>query len=154
MESVDDVLHLSKSFGLEAREPGILVVEFVFSIVWQLIDASLDDEGLLELAPRKDCKWPIKSQDMEIGDNNYFDEKTAERHEGLRKMNTLLAIEVTGDLFRDKVTSRILYLAQRNMLDYYLSHRLSITFGVFYICSHSDVNTWEYTSVDMIKFIL
>ncbi|WOG94804.1 hypothetical protein DCAR_0314101 [Daucus carota subsp. sativus] len=115
MESVDDVLHLSKSFGLEAREPGILVVEFVFSIVWQLIDASLDDEGLLELAPRKDCKWPIKSQDMEIDDNNYFDEKTAERHEGLRKMNTLLAIEVTGDLFRDKVTSRILYLAQRNM---------------------------------------
>lgn len=115
MKSVDDLLHLSKSFGLEAREPGILVVEFVFSIVWQLIDASLDDEGLLELAPRTNCKWPIKSQDMEIDNENCFDEKTAERHDGLHKMNTLLAIEVTGNFFRDKVTSRILYLARRNM---------------------------------------
>lgn len=115
MESVDEVLQLSKSFGLEACEPGILVVEFVFSIVWQLIDASLDDEGLIELAPRKNYKWPIKSQDMEIDDDNCFDEKTAERHEGLHKMNTLLAIEVTGEFFRDKVTSRILYLARRNM---------------------------------------
>ncbi|KAK1359121.1 hypothetical protein POM88_043595 [Heracleum sosnowskyi] len=115
MESVDDVLHLSKSFSLEASDPGILVVEFVLSIVWQLIDASLDDEGLLELVPRKSFKWSMKSQYMDIDDHHSFDEKTALRHEGLHKMNTLLAMEVIGDLFRNKVTSRILYLARRNM---------------------------------------
>lgn len=115
MESVDDVLHLSKSFSLEASEPGILVVEFVFSIVWQLIDASLDDEGLLELVPKKNFKWPIKSQDMDIDDYNSFDEKAVERHEALHRMNTLLAMEVIGDLFRNKVTSKILYLARRNL---------------------------------------
>ncbi|XP_074368314.1 mediator of RNA polymerase II transcription subunit 33A-like isoform X2 [Apium graveolens] len=99
MESVDDVLHLSKSFNLEPSDPGILVVEFVFSIVWQLVDASLDDESLLELVPRKSFKWPIKSHDMDIDNHNSFDEKTAKCHEGLHKMNTLLAMEVIGDLF-------------------------------------------------------
>lgn len=115
MESVDDVLHLSKSFSLEPSDPGILVVEFVFSTVWQLLDASLDDEGLLELVPGKGFKWPIKSQDMDVDNHNSFDEKTVQCHEGLRKMNTLLAMEVIVDLFRNKITSRILYLARRNM---------------------------------------
>lgn len=115
MESVDDVLHLSKSFSLEPGDPGILVVEFVFSTVWQLVDASLDDEGLLELLPTKDFKWPIKSQDMDVDYHNSVDGKTVQCHEGLHKMNTLLGMEVIGDLFRNKVTSRILYLARRNM---------------------------------------
>lgn len=115
MESVDDILHLSQIFGLQACEPGVLVVEFIFSIVWQLIDASLDDESLLELAPEKKSRWLIKTQDMEIDDHNSFDEKIAERHEGLLKINTVMAIEVTGDFFKNKVTSRILYLARRNM---------------------------------------
>ncbi|GMP91109.1 hypothetical protein CsSME_00041944 [Camellia sinensis var. sinensis] len=53
MKSIDEVLHLSQIFSLPASEPGLLVVGFVFSIVWQLLDASLDDEGLLELTPEK-----------------------------------------------------------------------------------------------------
>ena len=53
MKSIDDVLHLSKIYGLQVSEPGVILVEFVFSIVWQLLDASLDDEGLLELTPDK-----------------------------------------------------------------------------------------------------
>ncbi|WOH01664.1 hypothetical protein DCAR_0521049 [Daucus carota subsp. sativus] len=115
MESVDDVLHLSKSFNLEASGPGILVVEFVFSILWQLVDASLDDEGLLELVPRKNFRWSIKPQDMEIDKHNSVDEKTTERQEKLHLMNTSLAVEVIGDFFHNKVTSKILYLTRRNM---------------------------------------
>ncbi|KAF2287842.1 hypothetical protein GH714_002935 [Hevea brasiliensis] len=49
MKSIDAVLHLSQNFGLQASDPGILMVEFIYSIVWLLLDASLDDEGLLEL---------------------------------------------------------------------------------------------------------
>ncbi|KAI3668203.1 hypothetical protein L6452_43280 [Arctium lappa] len=114
MESIDDALHLSQKFGILSGEPGILLVEFIFAIVWQLLDASLDDEGLLELVPEKKSTWPIKSQEMEIDDRN-LGEKQIDRHDRLYKTNTTLAIEIIGELYRNKVTSRILCLVYRNM---------------------------------------
>ncbi|KAJ9543363.1 hypothetical protein OSB04_023070 [Centaurea solstitialis] len=115
MESIDEALHLNQIFGLQSSEPGILLVEFIFSVVWELVDASLDDENLLELVPEKKSIWPIKPQDMEIDDHNNFGEQKIDFHQGLYKSNTTMAIEIIGELFRNKVTSRILNLARRNM---------------------------------------
>ncbi|THU51461.1 hypothetical protein C4D60_Mb06t31290 [Musa balbisiana] len=55
MASINDVLHLSEKFGIQASEPGVLVVEYVFSILWQLLDATLDDEGII---PSR-CSKPV-----------------------------------------------------------------------------------------------
>lgn len=115
MKSIDDVLHLSHVFGLKICEPGLLLVEFVFSIVWQLLDASLDDEGLLELTSEKKSIWLTRPQDMEIDDIDSFSEKRNEHHEGLHKVSTTMAIELIGEFLQNKVTSRILCLARRNM---------------------------------------
>ncbi|OVA20077.1 hypothetical protein BVC80_1665g39 [Macleaya cordata] len=115
MKAIDDVLHLSQQFGLEASEPGILVVEFVFSIVWQLLDATLDDEGLLELTPEKKSRWATRLQDMEIDGDDSFNEKLTEHHERLQKANTVMAVELIGQFLQRKLTSRLLYLARENM---------------------------------------
>lgn len=115
MKSIDDALHLYQIFGLQSSEPGLVLVEFLFSVVWELLDASLDDENLLELVPEKKSIWPIKSLEMEIDDHNNFGEKKIDYHHGLYKMNTTTAIEIIGEIFRNKVTSRILHLARRNM---------------------------------------
>ncbi|TYG93779.1 hypothetical protein ES288_A11G138200v1 [Gossypium darwinii] len=115
MKSVGDVLHLSQIFGVKVSEPGLLLVEFVFSIVWQLLDASLDDEGLLELTPEKRSIWPTVTQDMEIDSVDNFNEKRSEHHDVLCKGNTTMAIEIIGEFLQNKVTSRILFLARRNM---------------------------------------
>ncbi|GFZ14083.1 REF4-related 1 [Actinidia rufa] len=115
MNSVDNVLHLSQTFGLQASEPGVIVVEFIFSIVCQLVDASLDDEGLLELTPEKKSKWVTKSQDMEIDSYDNYDEKRIEHQERLQNLNTVMAVELIGKFLQNKVTSRILYLARQNM---------------------------------------
>ncbi|THG04460.1 mediator of RNA polymerase II transcription subunit 33B-like [Camellia sinensis] len=115
MRSIDDVLHLSQIFAIQASEPGLLVVEFIFSIVWQLLDASLDDEGLLEFTPEKKPRWPTGTQDMEIDSHDSFNENRMERHEGMHKINTVMAVEIIGEFFKNKVTSKILYLARRNM---------------------------------------
>ena len=115
MKSIDATLHLFEIFGLQAMEPGILVVEFIFSIVWQLLDASLDDEGLLELTEERVSRWAIKPQEMEIDGHDIYDEKKIEYHEWLRNFNTTMAIEIIGQFLQNKVTSRILYLARRNM---------------------------------------
>ncbi|GLT81473.1 hypothetical protein SLA2020_528570 [Shorea laevis] len=120
MKSIDAVLHLSEIFGLQAREPGILVVEFIFSIVWQLLDASLDDEGLLELTLEGTSKWSIKCPDMDIDTFDRYNEKKIEHHERLQKMNTTMAVEIIGQFLQNKVTSRILYLARRNMPTHWL----------------------------------
>ncbi|XP_021279596.1 mediator of RNA polymerase II transcription subunit 33B [Herrania umbratica] len=115
MKSIDDVLHLSQIFGLQVSEPGLLLVEFVFSIVWQLLDASLDDEGLLELTPERRSIWPTVTQDMEIDTPDNFNEKRNEQHDVMYKGNTTMAIEIIGEFLQNKVTSRILFLARRNM---------------------------------------
>ena len=115
MKSIDDVVHLSQIFGVQLCEPGILLVEFVFSIVWQLLDASLDDEGLLEQSLEKNSRWLSRLQDMEIDGNENFSEKRNEHHEGLHKVNTAMAIELIEEFLKNKVTSSILYLARQNM---------------------------------------
>ncbi|KAL9401026.1 hypothetical protein Peur_004875 [Populus x canadensis] len=114
MKSIDGVLHLSHNFGLEATSPGILVVEFLYSIVSQLLDASLDDEGLLELIPEMKSIWATKPQEMEIDANDNYNQMQTEYHEKLYKMNTIMAIEMIGKFLQDKSTSRILDLVRQN----------------------------------------
>ncbi|WCJ23664.1 Mediator of RNA polymerase II transcription subunit 33A [Euphorbia peplus] len=115
MQSIDDILLLSQNFGLQASDPGILVVEFIYSIVLQLLDASLDDEGLLELTPEKTSKWATKPQEMEIDGHDSYDEKRIAHHEKLQILNTEMAIEMIGLFLRDELTSRLLQLAQQNL---------------------------------------
>lgn len=114
MKSIDDVLHLSEIYGIEVCEPGILLVEFVFSIVWQLLEASLDDEGLLELTLEKKSRWPTRPQDMEIDGQDCFSEKRSD-NEALQKANTAIAIEIIVEFLKNEVTSRLIYLARKNM---------------------------------------
>ncbi|KAK9068995.1 hypothetical protein SSX86_013111 [Deinandra increscens subsp. villosa] len=114
MKSIDDALHLSQRFGILSSEPRIILVEFIFMMVWKLLDASLDDEGLLELVPEKNFTSPIKSHGMEIDDHNIGAKKT-DCNDRLYKNNTTIAIEIIGELYQNKVTLRILYLARRNM---------------------------------------
>lgn len=115
MKAIDAVLQLSLRFGMITSEPGILVVEFIFSIVWQLLDATLDDEGLIELTSEKKSTWATKSHEMEIDYQDSYDEKRAELEEKLQNVNTALAVELIGTFLQNKVTSRIIYLARRNM---------------------------------------
>ncbi|KAG5236083.1 hypothetical protein OIU76_010903 [Salix suchowensis] len=115
MKSIDGVLHLSHKFGLQVTNPGILVAEFIYSIVSQLLDASLDDEGLLELMPEMKSRWATIPQEMEIDAHGNYSEKQTEHHEKLYKMNTIMTIEMIGKFLLDKSTSRILDLMRRNL---------------------------------------
>lgn len=112
MKSIDDILDLSQTFGLQTSDAGTIVVGFIFSTVWQLIDASLDDEGLLEHDdPEKKSRWVIKPQEMEI--DGY--EKGNEHYERLQNQNTVMAIELITQFLQNKLTSKILNLAKQNM---------------------------------------
>ncbi|KZV32401.1 mediator of RNA polymerase II transcription subunit 33A-like [Dorcoceras hygrometricum] len=102
-------------FGTQSSEPGHLIVEFIFAVVWGLLDVSLDDEGLIELTPEKKSRWSTRNQDMEIDYADNFDGKKGERQAALSKINTVIAVELLGEFFQNKVTSGILYLARRNM---------------------------------------
>ncbi|ESQ47468.1 hypothetical protein EUTSA_v10019912mg [Eutrema salsugineum] len=102
MKSVANILRLPELFGLETSKPGVLLVEFVFKTVSQLLDACLSDEGLLEL-----------SQDMETNAPERYNEKTGS-HEKLQTLNTIMAIEMIAEFLRNTVTSSFLYLVSSN----------------------------------------
>ncbi|KAK1295333.1 Mediator of RNA polymerase II transcription subunit 33A [Acorus calamus] len=63
----------------------------------KLLDAALDDEGLQELMPEKKSSWPTRPQEMEI-DEDDFNGRRIENYDKLRKMNTLMSIEIVGQL--------------------------------------------------------
>ena len=117
MKSIDDVLHLSQIFGQSQRELGILVVEFIFSVVGQLLDASLEDEGLLELTPEKNSRWEITYGEMDLDRHrdNDVDIKKTEKFERMQNANTVMATEMIGQFLQDKTCSRLLYLARKNL---------------------------------------
>ncbi|XP_010527414.1 PREDICTED: mediator of RNA polymerase II transcription subunit 33A-like [Tarenaya hassleriana] len=121
MKSVDNVLLLSEIFDLETSEPGILLVEFIFVMVSELVDASLSDEGLSDLLISQDRKPKplIKSREMEIDVVERYDEKRTEYHEKLQSLNTAMAIEMIAEFLRNKTTSRLLYLVCQNMPSYW-----------------------------------
>lgn len=122
MNSIDNVLHLSQIFGMQVKvnDSGSLLLEFIFSVVWQLVEAALGDEGLLE---ERKFRWNV-AQDMELEVG--YDGKRNEYHEMLQSRNTIMAIELIGLFLQNKVTSRILLLARRNMLEH-------ISFNTFYL---------------------
>lgn len=113
MNSVAKVLRLSELFGLETSEPGVLLVEFVFKMVSQLVDACLSDEGLVEVSQDSSSQWLIKSQEMEIDDPERYNEKTGSL-EKLQTLNTIMAIEMIVEFLRSTVISRLLYLVSSN----------------------------------------
>ncbi|KAK4755757.1 hypothetical protein SAY87_009514 [Trapa incisa] len=121
MESIDSVLRLSEIFGLAEADAGTVVMEFIFSIAWQLLDASLDDEGLLELTPEKNSMWGVKPNDMEIDSYEGFEEKWNEKQGRLQSANTKMAIELIDLFLQNKLTSRILYLAHRNLPSHWVA---------------------------------
>lgn len=131
MFSLDEILNLSRVFGLQANEASALLVLFIFSIVWQLVDAALDDEGLLQLT-ETEPKWPVKPQDMEVDENDIFEGKRKEYNERLRAINTIFAIELLGEFFQNKVTSKILHLARQNMLELHPFFHFLVLFGTSY----------------------
>lgn len=115
MVSIDDSLHLSEKFGVQASEPGLLVVEFIFYIVWQLLDATLDDEGLLELTPEKKFRWPIRTEDMDIDGEVYCQRNGY--GEKLQKLNSAKAVELILQFLQHREISKLLSLARENMYE-------------------------------------
>nr|GEW27355.1 mediator of RNA polymerase II transcription subunit 33A [Tanacetum cinerariifolium]GEW40401.1 mediator of RNA polymerase II transcription subunit 33A [Tanacetum cinerariifolium] len=114
MNSIDNVLHLSQIFGIKVNDPGSLLLQFVFSTVWQLVEAALGDEGLLELTEERKFRWNVP-QDMELDGPGSYNGKSNEYQEMLQSRNTVMAVELIGLFLQNKVTSRILFLARRNM---------------------------------------
>nr|KYP42240.1 hypothetical protein KK1_036380 [Cajanus cajan] len=97
MASLHHALRLSQPFS----SPGLLLVHFVFAVVSQLLEASLDDDGLLQ-------PQDALHVDMLIDAPNH-------NKDALHRKNTAMAIQLIARFLHDKVTSRILSLVQRNM---------------------------------------
>ncbi|KAK7378329.1 hypothetical protein VNO80_03768 [Phaseolus coccineus] len=121
MKSIDDVLQLSQVYSQKLWEPGVVLVEFVFSIVWQLLEASLDDEGLLDHTTENKPIRLSRSRDMDVDGPDSLGEKKTEHVEGFQKKNTAMAIEIIAEFLQHKMTSRILSLVHWNMSSYWKS---------------------------------
>ncbi|XP_051127540.1 mediator of RNA polymerase II transcription subunit 33A-like isoform X2 [Andrographis paniculata] len=109
MDALDQVLQLSQKFNIECNEAGAKLVMYVFSIIWQLLDAILDDEGLS--GDGVDPKWPVKFEE----DDNVFDETRKQYGEKMQAANTSIAVDLLSQFLQDKVAAGILYLARKTM---------------------------------------
>ncbi|KAJ0795776.1 putative phosphoglycerate mutase (2,3-diphosphoglycerate-independent) [Helianthus annuus] len=104
-ETLEKDLAELRGKGIDAQvASGSVLLEFIVAVVWQLVEAALGDEGLLELTKERTYKWNVP-QDMEI----------EKRNEILQGRNTVMAVELIGLFLQNQITSRILLLARRNI---------------------------------------
>ncbi|KAJ4809038.1 Mediator of RNA polymerase II transcription subunit 33A [Rhynchospora pubera] len=114
MVLIDNAIQLSKMFGFETCEPGVFAMEYILCIAWQLVDAILDDEGLLELTTEKLSQWPMRPHDIGISGGALGEQRT-ETFDRLQKTNTSFAVEIIKHFLSHKVISRLLSLAREGM---------------------------------------
>ncbi|XP_027358349.1 mediator of RNA polymerase II transcription subunit 33B-like [Abrus precatorius] len=101
MLSLHHVLPFSQLYD---SHPGVVLVHFVFTVVSQLLEASLDDEGLLGHKPTT-----FSHPDLPLDPSN------SNFNDALHTKNSAMAIQTIARFLQDKVTSRILSLLHRNM---------------------------------------
>ncbi|KAE9612788.1 hypothetical protein Lalb_Chr06g0176771 [Lupinus albus] len=120
MISVDHALHLSQLYNHSSHshshsdlhpQPGVLLVWFLFTILSMLLEASLDDEGLLEHKPTWHHHHHHHDDDDVIDDVIMSDP----HNEPLFRNNTGITIELIALFLQNKLTSRILSLLHTNM---------------------------------------
>lgn len=113
MNSIHHVLRLSQLYHYDYDpshlHPGVVLVQFLFTLVWQLLQASLQDEGLLQ---HKSLLFVDPDHDLDL-----TVEFNVNKH-ALHAKNTSTAIQFIARFLHDKLTSRILSLVQRNMYFY------------------------------------
>ncbi|GAA0139031.1 hypothetical protein LIER_00660 [Lithospermum erythrorhizon] len=152
---VDAVLSFSRIFGIQANDSGVFVVMTMFSIVWQLLDASLDDEGLLELTIERRSIWPTRPSDMEVD----ISSDRAGCGEQLKNLNAILMIKLIGQFLQNKLTSRILFLARENMPSHWSGfikrlHLLLTNSSTLEDSQYMSLKSVEQSSADMRNMML
>lgn len=85
-------------------------------MVWQLLEASIHEEGLLEFMTEHKFKWISEPPVMNVdGNANFDDEKNTKHGKRLQSANTVMAIDLIGQFLQNKMTSAILHLACKSM---------------------------------------
>eukprot|EP01018_Ginkgo_biloba_P000531 Gb_17496 [translate_table: standard] len=115
---------------MPVTEFGQAVVVFVFTVVSNLVDATLEDWGLqVGWSDTQSIATGNAGQhDMEIEVEDDINEKRRRHREHLWRTNTVMAVEVFGKFMEHKRTSTLLRLARRNLCEHWnrLFQRLQI----------------------------
>lgn len=134
MNSIHHVLRLNQLYDDYHHphpnpHPGVVLVQFLFTLVWQLLQASLQDEGLLQhkssLLFLDPDPYPDHDLTMELD--------THPHKHALHAKNTSTAIQFIARFLHDKLTSRILSLVQRNMYVILLRTNLNLFVSLGFI---------------------
>ncbi|KAK3018232.1 hypothetical protein RJ639_002766 [Escallonia herrerae] len=107
IKSVDDALQLSQTYKIQVFELGHALVLSFFSIVICLVDGILDDWGL---------KISVgDGHNMDVEFEGYPNFKRHEPREQIRTTNSLMALEVLGNLTNDRKAMALLRLVHFNI---------------------------------------
>ncbi|KAK3021200.1 hypothetical protein RJ639_046619 [Escallonia herrerae] len=110
IKSVDDALQLSQTYKIQVFELGHALVLSFFSIAVCLVDGILDDWGLKSVGDGH-------NMDVEFEGNPNF--KRHEQREQIQTTNSLMALEVLGNLTDDRKAMALLRVVHFNMPEKY-----------------------------------
>ncbi|MED6194755.1 hypothetical protein PIB30_031508 [Stylosanthes scabra] len=115
INSVDVALQLSETYKIRDLELGHVFVLFFYSIIIALIDSTLIDWGLQVSTSERSCLVPMGDQYMEIDNQKTHSFEKSEKHEQIRKKNSIMALEILESLTESKKTVILLQSVLLNM---------------------------------------
>ncbi|KAL5545713.1 hypothetical protein UlMin_012249, partial [Ulmus minor] len=116
IKSIDDALWLSQIYEVCVVELGQAFVLFFFSIMISLIDNTLDDWGLQKMSLDRQTLvfGSTENCDMDIDPKESDNFERNEHHKQMRRMNSLIAMEVVGKLTESRKAMALLCLVHFN----------------------------------------
>ncbi|KAJ6839217.1 uncharacterized protein M6B38_316745 [Iris pallida] len=116
-KSIDDVLQLSHSYGIQKMDFGHAVILFILNIITNLIDATLADWGLQLRSNEKNCTISgvddHMAMDVDADKNSTF--KRNDYSEQIYRTNAVLAMKMVEKITASKKGKTFLRLVYLNM---------------------------------------
>ncbi|KAJ6790672.1 Uncharacterized protein M6B38_247475 [Iris pallida] len=116
-KSIDDVLQLSHSYGIQKMDFAHAIILFILSIITNLIDATLDDWGLQLTSTEKNCS--ISAVDdhmaMDVDANKSSILKRNDYSEQIYRTNALMAMKMVEKITTSKKGKTFVRLVYLNM---------------------------------------
>jgi hypothetical protein len=115
VKAVDEALHLSQLYGVSVSDFGTVAVQFLLTLIWRLMDATLEDWGVLIARTAKQELAMHQGQESYMEVDQYMAEKQAGQLEQMHAANCIAAIDLVSKIIQNKMMKCLLRVAYHNL---------------------------------------
>ena len=117
VKAVDEGLQLSQLYGVSVSDFGTVAVQFLLMLIWRLMDATLEDWGVLitRTTKQEHVMQMHHKEESHMDVDDYMEEKQVGQREQMHATNCIAAIDLVSKIMQNKMLKCLLRIAYHNL---------------------------------------